>query len=130
MKMTMMKLARMCEALENARTQKRKVEIIRESIRAFDCPELALKILANDLDSNNIGSGRATTWLAKMFGVFESEIQAQADTWGDVAEGMHQFLDSDEKNEKIGLLSFYNLINLDCSSINGDSYATISSIVP
>ncbi len=130
MKMTMMKLARMCEALENASTQKRKIEIIRESIRAFDCPELALQILANDLDSNNIGSGRAITWLAKMFGVFEDEIQAQADTWGDVAEGMHQFLDANEKNEKIGLLSFYNLITLDCSSINSDSYATISSIVP
>ena len=125
-----MKLARMCEALENVSTQKRKIEIIRESIRAFDSPELALKILANDLDSNNIGLGRATTWLAKMFGVFEDEIQAQSDTWGDVAEGMYQFIDNPEKNEKIGLLSFYNLINLDCSSINSDSYTTISSIVP
>jgi ATP-dependent DNA ligase I len=128
--MTMMKLARMCEALENASTTTRKIEIIRESIRAFDRPQLVLKILSNDLESNNISRVRAITWLAKMFGIFEDEIQAQEDTWGDVAEGMHQFLESDEKNEKIGILSFYNLINLNCSSINGDSYEIISSILP
>jgi len=124
--MTLVRFARMCEALEQANGSNRKIEILRESLRAFSNPELVLRILSDELEPNNIGKDRVLTWLAQMFEVFEDEIQSQIDTWGDIGEGMLEFLcGRKEMDGQLSIFSLFRLLNIDCSSIQNNSFTLI-----
>ena len=129
--MTLVRFARMCEALEQAQGTNKKIEILRQSLRAFSDPVVVLRILSNELEPNNIGKDRALTWLAQIYDVFEDEIQAQVDTWGDIGEGMLEFLSENPvETGNISIFSLYRLLNIDCSSIQNNSYQLIQEELP
>lgn len=124
--MTLMKLARMCEAIEMANGSNRKQEIISESIRSFSNPNIVLDILSEQLESNNIGVKKARIWLAEMLEVFEDEVIASENLWGDLAEGIYQMvLEPNTELPSMSIDSFSRLLSLDCSSKNNTSFTII-----
>ena len=115
--MTLSRFARMCEVLEN---NNGKADIIEESLSAFTDVQSTLKILSLDFESNNIGSKRAISWIATALGVFEVEIKAEVEAWGDLAEGLNQFMMYEDKDSNISMSEFHRLLELDCSSMSNN----------
>ncbi len=132
MRMSLIRFARMCEAIEQQSRTVDKIRIIDESLNAFKDPHILLEILSLEYDVNNIGQKRAITWIANSFGMFEDEVKTQADIWGDLSEGMMQFL-SDEFtiDSNITLKELHSLLVTDCSSINKtlDEYKVVSTLL-
>lgn len=124
--MTLSRFARMCEVLEN---NNGKADIIEESLSAFTDVQSTLKILSLDFESNNIGSKRAISWIATALGVFEVEIKAEVEAWGDLAEGLNQFMMYEDKDSNISMSEFHRLLELDCSSMSNNSYPLISEAI-
>jgi len=125
--MSLIRFARMCEAVEQQDRTTDKITIINESLSSFSDPQMVLDILSLNIDKNNIGNKRAITWLANSLQMFEDEVNTQADIWGDLGEGLKMFLE-DEWNDdsELTIRNLYSLLTLDCSSINSNSYTTIS----
>ena len=122
--MTIAKLARLSEALEKTTSKNEKAEKIAESLSSFDEKNLVVKILSVDYPNNNIGNKRALTWIATAFNVFDDEIKGYVSRFGDLGEAVYQFDEVTVDDNRTNTLSyFYNLITMDCSSINSDSFA-------
>ena len=121
--MTLSRFARMCEALEN---NNGKADTIEQSLSAFSDIPSVLKILSLNYDVNNIGSKRAISWISNSLGIFESEVKGEIEAWGDLGEGMKQFLAYDNEDSNISIAEFFRLLELDCSSMKNNSYPLIS----
>ena len=87
--------------------------------------ELLIKILSLEYPVNNIGSKRAITWVANAMGIFEDEVEDYTKAWGDIGEGIQE-LDGSMTDSTITLNMFHQLLNLDCSRLNSNSYTTFS----
>lgn len=122
--MTLAKFARMCEVLES-QTPTLKAKTISESMSGFSDKETLIKILALEYPVNNIGSKRAITWVANAMGIFEDEVEDYTHAWGDIGEGVQE-LDGSNDDSIIPLSGFYQLLNLDCSRLNSNSYTVFS----
>ena len=127
--MTLTRFARMCESFEN-QTPTRKIEIVNESLSAFENKEDVIEILAMEYPLNNIGEKKAIKWLGGSFGVFESEILSQKKTWGDLAQGMFSFVSMRTPDSNMPLSDFKRYLSMDCSSMSGNAYVEIWNILP
>ena len=78
--MTMIRMSRMCESLED-RTPSEKRHRICATLSHFKDRKAAIKILSLEYEINNIGEKKAIKWLANIFGVFEDEISDSAHNW-------------------------------------------------
>jgi len=121
--MTMVKLARLSEALENTASGNEKAQKIAESLSSFKDKEALLKILSGDYPNNNIGNKRALTWIATAFNVFDEEIETAVGVWGDLGEAVYHFDETYTENESDTLKSLLTMLTMDCSSIKSDSFA-------
>ena len=121
--MTLSRFARMCEAIELREDTTGKIRIIDESLSSFSNPKIVIDILTLNLESNSMGNKRAITWIANALELFDEEVKAEQETWGDIGEGMYQYLNpSSLDNSNYSVTQLYALISLDCSSINSTSY--------
>ena len=120
--MSLNRLARMCEAIEQQDRTTDKIRIIDESLSSFSNPKIVLDILTLNLEPNSMGNKRAVTWVANALELFVDEVKAEEETWGDIGEGMYQYFPLDNKDCNYSIKQLYSLLSLDCSSINGDSY--------
>lgn len=123
--MTLSRFARMCAAIERENKTTEKARVINESLSSFSNISLVLQTLELDYDVNNIGSNRAIIWIADAFELFEDEVQTQEQIWGDIGEGMGQYIENFE-DSTITMVEFVGLLNLNCSSINSHAYISIS----
>tara|TARA_R100001463_G_scaffold110177_1_gene164860 strand:- start:4529 stop:6082 length:1554 start_codon:yes stop_codon:yes gene_type:complete len=119
--MTLISFARMCQAVENKSSSDDVANIINQSMNNLHKDTL-IKILCEYYDSNNIGIKRAQVWIANAFGIFEEEIKAAEYSWLDLSEAMGQFVGHDKEDSNISLKALYNLLTMDCSTIDGTSY--------
>ena len=71
--MSLIRLSRMCEALEDA-TPTRKIEIVNNSLSQFSDKARVIRILSREYEINNIADKKAVKWLADIFGVFDWEL--------------------------------------------------------
>ena len=126
--MSLIRFARMCEALELQKSTKEKIRIIDESLSSFSNPKLVLDILTLNLEVNSIGNKRAITWVANALELFDDEVKAEQEVWGDIGEGMYQFLPNG-KESNFTIKQLYSLLVLDCSSINSDSYTIFAESI-
>ena len=126
--MSLIRFARMCEALELQNSTKEKIRIIDESLSSFSNPKLVLDILTLNLEVNSIGNKRAITWVANALELFDDEVKAEQEVWGDIGEGMYQFLPNG-KESNFTIKQLYSLLVLDCSSINSDSYTIFAESI-
>ena len=121
--MTMVKLARLSEALENTTSGNEKAQKIAESLSSFKDKEALLKILSGDYPNNNIGNKRALTWIATAFNVFDEEIETAVGVWGDLGEAVYHFDETYSETLNTRLNHLLPLLTMDCSSIKSDSFA-------
>tara|TARA_R110002050_G_scaffold11800_4_gene39356 strand:- start:219 stop:1748 length:1530 start_codon:yes stop_codon:yes gene_type:complete len=126
--MTLIRFARMCEALELQDSTKNKIKIIDESLSSFSNPKIVIDILSLNLEVNSIGNKRAITWIANALELFDEEVKAEEEIWGDIGEGMYQFLPNG-KESNYTIKQLYSLLTLDCSSINSDSYTIFAESI-
>jgi len=126
--MTLIRFARMCEALELQDSTTNKIRIIDESLSSFSNPKTVIDILSLNLEVNSIGNKRAVTWIANALELFDEEVKAEEEIWGDIGEGMYQFLPNG-KESNYSIKQLYSLLTLDCSSINSDSYTVFAESV-
>jgi|TARA_R100001463_G_scaffold42066_10_gene88411 DNA ligase-1 len=118
----------MCESLENE-TPTRKRFLIHSSLSHFSDRKDVISILALEYAQNNIGEKKAIKWLAKIFDVFEDEIEDSAYRWMDLGEGMKEFLSANRPDSNISVTEFHRLLELDCSTINSDAFTQISDAI-
>ena len=75
--MTLIRFARMCEALELQDSTTNKIRIIDESLSSFTNPKTVIDILSLNLEVNSIGNKRAVTWIANALELFDEEVKAE-----------------------------------------------------
>ena len=119
--MTLANFARMCELLEDQRPTA-KVNTISESLSSFDEKYLVINILSIEYPVNNIAETRAINWIANALGLFEDEVKTSVYTWGDIGEAMAEIDLGNETDSDISIQGFWNLLNMDCSRIDSNSY--------
>ena len=119
--MTLKRLARLCEVIEN-QTPTKKVETISGSMSGFEDIGGLMYILSQEYEVNNIGNKRAITWIAEALEVFEEEIEAQLQTWGDLGEAVYEMDEGNETDSDISTSTLIALLENDCSSISNDSF--------
>jgi len=124
--MSLIRFARMCEAIEAQDRTTEKIRVLDESLSSFSNPTVVLDILSLNLEPNNIGNKRAITWVANSLEMFEDEVKTQIDMWNDLGEGIFMFLDGEwNSDSNYTIRNLYSFLTLDCSSINSDSYSII-----
>ena len=131
--MSLMKFARMCETLEEQIPTATKHTISR-SLSSFNNKGDVIKILALEYNINNIAEPKAIKWLAESFGVFEDEINTTKRIWSDLGQGMYYFTkkkntENIQYSSHISITEFINLLELNCASIQGNSYPIISEAI-
>ena len=100
------------------------VTFLSREMENFEDKQTLFSILSQDLVSNNIGLAKAKKWMAKVYDVFESEIQTEYDTYGDLGEAMY-WVDSSNKENTYTIKTFKTLLELDCSNIVSNSFDLI-----
>tara|TARA_R110002020_G_scaffold180072_2_gene374001 strand:- start:2058 stop:3566 length:1509 start_codon:yes stop_codon:yes gene_type:complete len=115
----------MCETMEDL-TPTLIAKNISEGLSSFNNKSKVIGILSKEYPINNIGETRAITWLSNALGIFEDELTTSVYTWGDIGEAMIEIDLGNETDSDISLNQFWDLLNLDCSRINSDSYTLFS----
>lgn len=123
--MTLARFSRLCETIEFQSPTQTKAAIA-AGLSSFDRPEVVIAILSLDLPENNIGEKRAIKWIANSMALFDSEVQSAVDMWGDIGEGINELDVGNETDSNISLDTFYNLLIMDCSSMQGNSFNVMS----
>jgi len=126
--MSLARMSRMCESLENVSPTKKR-HIICATLSHFSDKATAVKILSREYEVNNIGEKKAIKWLAKIFDVFEDEIEDSSYTWMDLGEGMNEFLSQNRPDSNISLKETLQLLELDCANITSNSFQRISDAI-
>lgn len=122
--MTMMRLARLLESTDQL-TPTRQVSMITQELETFPNRPVLFRILSQEYSSNDIGLSRAKKWLAKIYNVFEDEIESEYQAHDDLGEAIYHLDVSAETLEKTPITVIGNLLSMNCGSINSDAYKTI-----
>ena len=126
--MTLSRFARMCEAIELRDSPIDKIRIIDESLSSFSNPKIVLDILTLNLDVNSIGNKRAITWIANALELFDEEVLGYQSIWGDIGEGMSNCVHKESESD-ISIKQLSALLQLDCASINSNSYVIFAEVI-
>ena len=84
-----------------------------------------IRILALDLEPNNLASKKALKWITKSLEVFEEEIEMSIYTHGDIGEAIYHFDNIDESSD-CSLEGIYSMLQMDCSKSDGLSFLTFN----
>lgn len=124
--MSLAVFARMCEIIEH-QTPTQKISIIDGSLNSFgESKHLVIGILSLEYPVNNIAEKRAITWIANALGLFDDEVDSAVHTWGDLGEALLEIDLGNEVDSDIGIGEFWNLLRLNCSSMDSNSYTQIA----
>jgi DNA ligase-1 len=123
--MTLARFSRMCEVIEEL-TPTLTVKSVSAALSSFDDKAKVIGILSREYPINNIGETRAITWISNALGIFEDELKTSIYTWGDIGEAMAEIDLGNEVDSDITINQFWNLLKLDCSRINSNSYTTFA----
>ena len=112
------------QSIENDTSINVRASKIQQGLSAFEDKITFSKIVCQEYEPSNIGETRATKWLASIFQVHEQEIIDATLSWGDLGEGIYQFMidHSVIEDSNLSLQSILRLLNMNCSSINSDTY--------
>ena len=126
--MNWMSLSRLLQATDRKKPTEQ-VNLISRAMGSFENKQLFVKILSLDLQSNNIGLTKAKKWTAKMFEVFDDEIESLYRVHEDLGEAIY-YLDSGKGTDKhISLSSVVRLLEIDCGSISSQSYSLVKDAI-
>ena len=102
----------------------KQVATISREIQSSDLKPSILSLLAQDNESNNIGLSKAKKWIAKVFNVFDDEIDGLLYAHDDLGEVVY-YLDSSAESNSITTINRINtLLNLNCSKLDSSEFNT------
>ena len=126
--MTWENMTRLLEVTDRV-TPTQQVTVISRELDKFEDKSSLLRILAQAYEINNIGISKAKKWVAKMYNVFDSEINADYSTYDDLGDVVY-YLDSQaEKQGDFSLQTIIRLLELDCSKIDSDQFTLLSESI-
>ncbi len=126
--MTWENMTRLLEVTDRV-TPTQQVTVISRELNKFEDKSSLLRILAQAYEINNIGISKAKKWVAKMYNVFDSEINADYSTYDDLGDVVY-YLDSQaEKQGDFTLQTIIRLLELDCSKIDSDQFTLLSESI-
>ena len=126
-----MKWTQMSRMLELTDTMlpTQQVTTISREIQHSDSKPLLLSILAQEYDSNNIGLAKAKKWIAKVFEVFDEEIDGLLYAHDDLGEVVY-YLDSSAEGDATITVNTVNVaLNLNCSKIESSEFNTFEYVL-
>ena len=122
-------MARMLEATDQM-IQTQQVAMISRSLDNFENKGLVLSILDKDtLLANNLGLAKAKKWMAKIFDVFDDEIDGLMAAHNDLGEAIYHIDVSAETDITTGILSVKRALESDCGKIDSNSFRVIETLI-
>ena len=105
------------------------VSTISREIRHSDFKPLILSILAKEYETNNIGLAKAKKWIAKVFGVFDDEIDGLLHAHDDLGEVVYYLDSSAEGDATITINTINTILNLNCSKIESSEFNSFEYVL-
>ena len=125
--MTWERMARLLEASDTL-TPTQQIRMIGNALENFENKGIVLSILDKDnLTANNLGLAKAKKWLAKIFDVFESEIDGLLAAHNDLGDAIYYLDVSAEAQNKdgISLRSAKLILEFNCGKIDSDVFTNL-----
>ena len=120
--MTWANMSRLLEATDQIITTQQVIRITRD-LEGFNNKPILLSILDKDeLDANDLGLAKAKKWMAKIFKVFEDEIDGLYNAHNDLGEAIYYLDSSAETKGNISITSVHRLLQISCSKIDSESF--------
>ena len=102
--------------------------MILKELENFDSPNL-FKILALELEANNIAGKKAEKWMANILGVHEEEMETAAYISDDLGEAVFNMHIGKETEEIYSLETIVSLLQINCSKMESPEFRTISRAI-
>ena len=125
--MTWARMSRLLESTDGI-TPTQQINRIARELENFDAPNL-LKILSLQYEVNNIGLVRAKKWMAKIFNVFDDEIDGYVNAHNDLGEAIYYLDFSKEEESTFTLQGAIRLLEIDCSKIDSNQFRLIEEAI-
>lgn len=116
------RFSKLNEQLEHAMGSTMRITLIKRAWSSYSDKSNFTKILTMDMPPNNIAAKKAIKWVAKAYGVYDTEIETYVQMYGDIGEAVYEFDGSSESTCNLSLRQIETLLNLDCSRIDGNSF--------
>ena len=123
--MTWANMSRLMEATDQLITTQQVIRFTQDLERFKDRPALLSILDKDELDSNNLGLIKAKKWMAKVFNVFEDEIEGLYNAHNDLGEAVYYLDTSAETQTSISVNRIKALLQLDCGKIESSSFNAI-----
>ena len=129
--MTWANMSRMLEATDQLITTQQVASISR-SLDEFEDKALVLSILDKDsLETNNLGLARAKQWMAKIFKVFDEDIDGLLSAHGDLGEAIYYLDSSAETQGKHTIKAAHSILNyLQGGGVDSGLYRVLEHTLP
>ena len=89
-------------------------------------PSMVLKIInKDDLEANNLGLAKAKKWMAKIFDVFDDEIEGMMAAHNDLGEAIYYLDTSAEKQRNFSVQYVLRLLEMNCGKIDSNEFSMI-----
>ena len=122
-------MARMLEATDQL-IPTQQIAMISRSLDNFENKGLVLSILDKDtLEANNLGLAKAKKWIAKIFDVFDDEIDGLMAAHEDLGEAVYNLDVSAETEINTGILSVKRALESDCGKIDSDAFRVVETLI-
>ena len=106
------------------------VKLISTGLESFEDRQSVFKILSLDLEANNIGLAKAKKWMARMFEVFDDEINGLYSAHEDLGDAIYYLQSSKETDSHLSLKNVVRLLELDCSTmLNSKNYQLVKDAI-
>ena len=126
-------MSRMLQATDQM-IQTQQITRISRDLEGFNTQKssrsMVLTIINKDeLSANNLGLAKAKKWMAKIFDVFDDEIEGLMAAHNDLGEAIY-FLDtSAEKQRNFSVQYVLRLLQMDCGKVNSNEFKMIEESV-
>ena len=122
-------MSRLLEATDQVIQTQQVIRITRD-LEAFDSKAILLSIIDKDnLEANQLGLAKAKKWLAKIFDVFDDEIEGQYNAHNDLGEAIYYLDSSAETQRNISLNRVHTLLEINCGKIDSNQFSLIEEAI-
>jgi len=110
--------------------QTQQVATISRSLEEFNNKGLVLSILDKDsLMANNLGLAKAKKWMAKIFDVFDDEIEGLMTAHNDLGEAIYYLDVSAETEINTGVMSVKRALESNCGKLDSDAFRVVETLI-
>lgn len=117
---TWIKLCRLLEQTSNLIPTTQTVLVSRQ-LSLFQNKENLFKLLSLDLEENNIGNAKVVKWVAKIFDLFDEEVERAVSSYGDIGSAIY-FLEASKEVSNLTIKQIIDILQLDCGKSSGSSF--------